>query len=80
MNFFLVDIATMVAAGLGFVALFTAKHRHAGSVASQRGAGSHVRYPTRRHEVRPNGNKAPRIPTVPPGVKYVDPSRLVYLR
>ena len=80
MNFFLVDVATMVAAGLGFVVLITAKHRYADAVASQRHARSPERYPARRHEIRPNGNKAPRTPAAPRGVQYVDPSRLVYLR
>jgi hypothetical protein len=80
MNFFLVDIATMVAAGLAFVALITARHRYAGPVPSEPHGRPAARYPTRRHEIRPSGNKAPRAPVAPPGVQYVDPSRLVFLR
>ena len=79
MNFFLVDLGILLAANLAFAGLIV-RHRHATAMAFGGGAASAASRRLPRNEVRSKGNKRPPAPTPPPGVQYVDPTRLVNLR
>jgi hypothetical protein len=79
MQFLLIDMATMVAAGFAFVALVVGKRRFAHVAAAPR-QDVPRRERTVKHEVRRPGNECDPKPQSSGFDLYVDPRRLVNLR